>query len=394
MAIPQTNPASPPLAGIVVVDLTRVLAGPFCTRVLAQLGARVIKVEMPQTGDDARAFGPFVNGKSLYFASVNAGKESIALDLKSPSDREMFDGLLALADVLVENYRPGTMERLGYGWDALHARHPKLVMASVSGFGQTGPLAPRAAYDLVVQAMGGIISVTGTEDGPPVRVGVSIGDLVAGLYTALGILSALMMRGRDGVGRRVDIAMLDCQVAILEAALTTHLTGGGTPRRIGSRHPSIAPFQIFQTKDAPLVICAGNDALFRRLCAALGDPAMAGRTEYASNELRMANVSALEADIEKTLSNLSAAQWLAAFEAAEVPAAPVLGIAEVARHEQVLFREMVQCVRDPVIGDLHLAGNPVKIGGLESAAPTPPPELDADRERILAMTRSKATPGS
>lgn len=380
-----------PLDGVTVVDLTRVLSGPFCTRVLAQLGARVVKVEMPGTGDDARAFGPFVNGKSLYFASVNAGKESIALDLKSPQDRETFDGLLAMADVLVENYRPGTMERLGYGWDEVHARHAELIFASVSGFGQTGPLAPRAAYDLVVQAMGGIISVTGNEDGPPVRVGVSIGDLVAGLYTALGILSALIMRSRDGIGRRVDVSMLDCQVAFLEAALTTHLTGGGTPRRIGSRHPSIAPFQIFATKDAPLVICAGNDTRFRRLCAALGKPDLFARAEFATNHERMVNVAALQAEIETALVHKRASEWLTAFEAADVPAAPVLGIEEVARHEQVLFRDMVQCIQDPVIGELHLAGNPVKIGGLANGTPTPPPELDADRARIVAGVGTKGT---
>src|SRR5579875_3427275 len=270
-ASPPPDPR--PLAGVVVVDLTRVLAGPYCTLVLANLGARVIKVERPPAGDEARGIGPFVGGTSLYFAALNHGKESIALDLRAPDDRAIFERLLAAGDVLVENFRPGVLERLGYGWPALHARWPRLVYAATSGFGQTGPLRDRPAFDLVVQAMGGILSLTGYPDGPPARVGVSIGDLAAGLFTTIGILAALGKRRETGRGTMVDVAMLDCQLAILENALTTHLATGAVPGRLGTRHPNIAPFQAFTAGDgALLVICAGHDAHFAALCEAIGRP--------------------------------------------------------------------------------------------------------------------------
>ena len=218
----MTSGASGPLADITVLDLTRVLAGPFCTLVLADLGARVIKVEHPERGDDARHIGPFIGDRSAYFASLNRGKQSIGLDLKAPRDREHFEGLVAQADVLVENFRAGTMERLGYGWEALHARHPRLIYAAASGFGHTGPYADRPAYDMVVQAMGGIMSLTGSPGGPPTRVGTSIGDLAAGLFTAIGVNTALYHRERTGEGIKVDVAMLDAQVALLENAIARY----------------------------------------------------------------------------------------------------------------------------------------------------------------------------
>ena len=237
------------LSGVTVIDLSRVLAGPFSTMTLANLGARVIKVEIPGTGDDSRAFGPFHNGKSLYFASINCNKESIALNLKNPDDRAIFEKLLEKADILVENYRPGTMEKLGYGWDVLHAKYPKLIYGAASGFGDSGPYSKRAAYDMVVQGMGGVLSMTGYPNQPPARVGISIGDITAGLYLTIGLNAALYNRTITKVGSKIDIAMLDCQVAILEDAIPAYDKTGEIPGPLGTRHPSIAPFQTFAAKD-------------------------------------------------------------------------------------------------------------------------------------------------
>ena len=206
--------STPPLQGLTILDLSRVLAGPYCTMILAQQGARVIKVEIPETGDDSRAFGPFVNGKSLYFSAINYDKKSIALNLKQPADREIFEKLLGIADVLVENYRPGTMEKLGYGWDTLHANYPNLIYGAASGFGDFGPYSRQAAYDMVVQGMGGVMSMTGQPGAPPTRVGVSIGDMTAALYLSIGILGAIYKRSQGGGAMKVDIAMLDCQLSL------------------------------------------------------------------------------------------------------------------------------------------------------------------------------------
>src|SRR3954449_8369354 len=263
-------PPDGPLTGVTVVDLTRVLAGPYCTMVLGDLGAIVVKVEHPDGGDDARAIGPFVDGRSAYLASGNRGKQSVALDLTDDADRGSFERLLDGADVLTENFRPGAMDRLGYGWDTVHARWPRLVYASTSGFGQTGPYATRPAYDMVVQAMGGVMSITGDDGGHPTRVGTSVGDITAGLFTAIGVVSALYERDRTGAGSRLDVAMLDCQVAILENALARFGATGVAPGPIGSRHPSITPFGAFAAADGHVIVAAGNDALFRKLCTVVG----------------------------------------------------------------------------------------------------------------------------
>ena len=256
--------AAGPLSGITILDLTRVLAGPYCTLVLADLGARVIKVEAPGRGDDSRAYGPFVNGRSAYFMAMNRGKESIALDLKAAADRAVFERLLDRADVLVENFRGGTMERLGYGWDVLHARHPRLIYAAASGFGHTGPYAAKPAYDMVLQGMGGIMSITCQPGGPPTRVGASIGDITAGLFTAVGVAAALHHRNASGAGLKIDVAMLDCQVAILENAISRYFVTGTSPAPLGARHPSIAPFAAFGKKDGHIIVAAGTDAPLRR----------------------------------------------------------------------------------------------------------------------------------
>ena len=378
-----------PLAGVTVIDLTRVLAGPYCTLVLSNLGARVIKVERPPHGDDARGIGPFVGGKSLYFAALNHGKESIVLDLRQPDDRAVFEKLLAAADVLVENYRPGVCDRLGYGWEALHGRWPRLIVAAASGFGQTGPLRERPAFDMVAQAMGGIMSLTGYPDGPPARVGISIGDIAAGLFLAVGVVSALHARDQTGAGTMVDVAMLDCQLAILENALTTHLVTGALPGRLGTRHPNIAPFQAFEAADGrDIVVCAGHNPQFANLCQAIGRPDLAADPRFRSTDDRRRHVEALQVEIGGALRSRTAAEWLERLERAGVPCAPVNSVADAARTPQVAARHMIVEIEDPTIGRLPVAGNPIKLAGVpEPESRRPPPDLDADRAAILAWLR-------
>jgi CoA:oxalate CoA-transferase len=375
-------PAAGPLSGILVVDLTRVLAGPFCTMLLADLGARVIKVEAPGRGDDARRIGPFVDGLSAYFLSLNRGKESLALDLQSAPDRSLFERLLARADVLAENFRPGVMQRLGYGWEELERRHPRLVMASISGFGQTGPYAQRPAYDVIAQAMGGIMSLTGHPGSGPTRVGTSSGDITAGLFAAVGILAALAARDRSGRGARVDVSMLDAQVATLENAIVRYLASGEVPGPLGSRHPSIAPFQALATADGYIVVAAGNDALFAKLCRAVDRPELAQEDVFASNELRTRHADALARRLEAALAAHGSAWWLEQLQAAGVPCGPVNDIAQVVADPQVAARNMLVSVEG--LG-LRVAGNPIKLSGFpDPGVRAGPPALDEGRARILA----------
>lgn len=375
-----------PLRGVTILDLSRVLAGPYCTMILAQLGARIIKVEMPGTGDDSRAFGPFADGKSLYFASINYDKQSIALNLKQPADREIFEGLASIADVLVENFRPGTMEKLGYGWDVLHARFPNLIYGAASGFGHSGPYSKRAAYDMVVQGMGGVMSITGQPDAPPTRVGVSIGDLTAGLYLTIGILGALHKRSQGGGAVMVDVAMLDCQLALLEDALPAYLRLGEIAQPLGSRHPEIAPFQVYTTHDGYVVIAAGNDHLFALLAQALDRPDLLENPNYKTNALRRANVEQLETDMERTLRRRTTAEWLDVLNAAGVPCGPVNSVADVANNPQVAARHMIVPIPGGGIDNLRVVGSPIKFSGVsERTDHTPPPEIDGDRAAILGL---------
>jgi CoA:oxalate CoA-transferase len=367
----------------VIVDLTRVLAGPFCTMMLAELGARVIKVENPQGGDDARHFEPFHHGKSAYFASLNRGKESIALDLKDPADRDVFLELVRRADVLVENFRPGTLDRLQLGYEHLRTVNPRLIYAAVSGFGHTGPWSAKPAYDMIVQAQGGLMSVTGQPGSPPTKAGTSIGDITGGLFALAGINAALFHRERTGQGLKVDVSMLDGQIAILESAVLRYVTSGETPVAIGNRHPSIAPFEPFDAADRPLIIAAGNDALFAQLCRALGLPELAVDPRFVNNRLRVKHIDALKEAFEAILRTATAEHWIGILERAGVPCCLINTVADAVEHPQVKARNMIVSARD-----LRVAGNPIKFSGFpDSATRRPAPELDADGKLIRAELR-------
>jgi len=384
----EVNVQKGPFIGLLVLDLTRVLAGPYAALMMAELGARVIKIEPPD-GDDARRYGPFVTGesgvaKSGYFLSINRGKESIALDLKKKEDRAIFEALLARADVLIENYRGGTMEKLGYGWDSLKEKYSRLIYAAVSGFGHTGPYAERPAYDMVVQAMGGIMSLTGHPGGEPTRVGTSVGDLTAALFGTVGIATALYDREKTGRGQKVDVGMLDCQVAILENAIARYVATGDVPGPLGTKHPSIAPFAAFRTKDDYIVIAAGNDALFARVAKVLGHEDWANDPRFATNPKRIEHLDALHAEMESALETRAAKEWLKLLEAEGVPCAPINDIAAVMADPQVLTRNMIVTADDPDLGPVRMQGNPIKLSSYDDPQTRgTAPDLDGDRAIVL-----------
>jgi len=300
-ALPSDALQKPPLDGITVIDMSRVLSGPYCTMVLADLGARVIKIERPVIGDDTRQWVPFVGGQSGYFMAFNRHKESIALDLKSPYDREIFEAMLAAGDVIVENFRPGVMDRLGYGWEALSSRHPRLVYASISGYGDSGPLRDQPAYDMIIQGVAGAMSLTGEPDGPPLRMGTSPADLGAAVFATIGICAALTARSRTGRGQKVDISMLDSLVALLEHAFALVALEPTVPTRSGAHHATLAPFGAFRASDGDIVIAAANDTLFGSLTGALGQPELADDPRFLTNDRRVTNQSALQTEIDRIL---------------------------------------------------------------------------------------------
>jgi CoA:oxalate CoA-transferase len=376
----DVRPAPGPLAGVLVADFSRVLAGPFATMMLADLGARVVKVERPGTGDDSRGYGPFVDGRSLYFARVNRGKESIALDLKDPADLHVARALAARADVLVENYRPGVMERLGLGPAALREANPRLVYCSISGFGHSGPWSQRPAYDAVVQGMSGIMAITGAADGPPVKPGSPVADLSAGLYAYGGIATALLGRAATGLGTHLDLAMYDATVSLLEGAALAWLATGDDPQRIGNAHFAIAPFDTFGCADRDITICAANDTLFTALAVALGVPGLASDPRFTSNALRHERRTELKAELEAVLRTCSAEHWLDVLELAGVPCGPISTVAESLGSEQAKVRRLVVDA-----GGLPVPGNPITLSAWPSPAHLPAaPELDQHGAAVRA----------
>ena len=373
-----------PLKNLLVVDLTRVLVGPYCTMILSDLGARVIKVEAPEIGDDSRKFGPFIEDYSAYFMSLNRGKESIALNLKNTDDKKIFDKILSKADILVENFKPGTLEKWGYGWKDISKKHPKLIYASASGFGQTGPLKELPAYDMVVQGMGGLMSVTGQPNSEPTRVGTSIGDITAGLFTAIGINAALYDRQKTGKGMYIDVSMLDCQIAILENAIARYLAKNEIPKPMGSRHPSIAPFEAFKTKDSYIIIAAGNDKLFEKLCELLTMPEMSKDPKFSDNLSRSKNMNELKNILEKKLVSRSTNEWVKDMEKEKIPCGPIFNIKEAVENPQVDARNMIVKAFHKEIGDFKLAGNPIKMSTYKDDETRGDlTDLDEHREKIL-----------
>jgi CoA:oxalate CoA-transferase len=345
---------------------------------LAELGARVIKVENPEGGDDTRHFVPGWQGKSAYYLSLNRGKESIALNLKEPRDREMLLAMVRAADVLVENYRPGTMEGLQLGHEVLRQENPRLIYASVSGFGHTGPWRTRPAYDMIVQALAGLMSLTGEPGGAPMKAGTSVADLAGGLYATIGIAAALYQREKTGVGLRVDIAMLDSLLSLLEHGIMRYAATGEVPCPIGNRHPSIAPFECYDTADRPLVIAVGNDAMYARLCRALNLAGLATDPRFRTNQDRTCRADELKAELEAVLRTAPALHWAEVLEAAGVPCALVQTVADAFALPQVKERNMI------VSADgLRMVGNPIKLSGYpDPPTRSPAPDLDADGPRI------------
>jgi len=377
---------APPLNGILVIDLTRVLAGPFCTMVLGNLGAEIIKVEAQATGDDARHFGPFLDeagATSAYFVSINCGKKSLTLNLKADRGKDVLADLIRKADVLVENYRPGTLARLGFSEERVRELNPSIVYASVSGFGHSGPDASQAAYDMIIQSLSGLVSITGTADGQCVRVGSSIADIVSGLYTTIGIVTALFRRGRSGRGARLDVAMLDSAVSVLENAIARYQTSGKVPAPLGARHPSVTPFDLFDTSDSAIVIAVGNDRIFRALCAVLGRGELADDARFATNALRTKHHAELKEVITACLAGRTTACWLEALGAAGVPCAKVNTVEDLFDYEQIRARNMLVPVEGA--GDFRVAGNPVKFRGEGDVTAKPnAPALGEHNEQILA----------
>jgi CoA:oxalate CoA-transferase len=383
-ALPSDALLKPPLDGITVIDMSRVLSGPYCTMVLADLGARVIKVERPDIGDDTRQWVPYVGGQSAYFMAFNRHKESIALDLKNPYDREIFDSILAAGDVIVENFRPGVMDRLGYGWEALSSRHPRLVYASISGYGDSGPLSDQPAYDMIIQGVSGVMSLTGEPNGPPVRVGTSIVDLGAGVFATIGICAALAARARTGRGQKVDIAMLDGQVALLEHALASVALEPTVPTRTGAHHPTLAPFGAYTASDGSIVIAAANDTLFGSLAGALGQPELADDSRFLTNDRRVANQSSLQTEIDRILGKRTVKEWIAILREAEVPCGPINTVDKVLQDPQLRAREMFISVSDAHGNTIQTANNPVRLSGA-GGRPTiaRSPLLDEHREALI-----------
>ncbi len=373
-----------PLKNLLVVDLTRVLVGPYCTMILSDLGARVIKIEAPEIGDDSRKFGPFIKDYSAYFMSLNRGKESIALNLKNEDDKKIFDKILSKADILVENFKPGTLDKWGFGWKDLGKKYPKLIYASASGFGQTGPLKELPAYDMVVQGMGGLMSVTGHPNSEPTRVGTSIGDITAGLFTAIGINAALYDRQKTGKGAFIDVSMLDCQIAILENAIARYLSKNEIPGPMGSRHPSIAPFEAFKTKDSHIIIAAGNDKLFAKLCDVLKIPEISSEERFNSNSLRCENMDLLKEIFEKQLNLKTTDEWVKEMEELKIPCGPIFNIKQAVENPQVQERNMIVKSYHKVIGEFKSAGNPIKMSTYKDENTRGDiPDLDEHREKII-----------
>ena len=372
------------LDGVLVADFSRVLSGPYCTMMLGDLGADVIKIERPGSGDETRGWGPpFAGGESAYYLSINRSKRSMALDLAREDHREAARRLIAKADLLVENFRPGTMDRFGFGYDACRAINPRLVYASITGFGDTGPAKDEPGYDYVAQARGGIMSVTGEPGREPQKVGVAIADITTGLYSAIAILAALRRAEATGEGQRVHTSLLESQIAWLANQASNYLVGGMEPTRMGNAHPNIVPYQVFDASDRPFVLAVANEIHWSRFCAAMGIPELEHDSRFADNAARIANRGALIEILAARFRTKKRDEWIALLAAAEVPCGPINSIAEVFDDPQVRALGMVETVPHPTIGDLRLVRSPLSFGTSPVATKRPPPLLGEHTLEVL-----------
>jgi crotonobetainyl-CoA:carnitine CoA-transferase CaiB-like acyl-CoA transferase len=373
----------PPLDGITVIDLTRVLAGPFCTMLLGDMGAEVIKVEEPARGDESRDWAPFTNGWSSYFLGVNRSKKSVALDLKTAAGADALRAMMTRADVLVENFRPGSLRELGFGYDAVAALNPRLIYCSISGYGQTGPAAELPGYDVVIQGESGFMDITGQPDGPPTRAGIAITDYLAGLFAMQGILLALVDRDRTGRGQHVDIALFDSLVSVLTLPAGILFATGQSPSRMGNDHPSIAPYETFHASDGPIVIAVGNPRLWHQFCEAIDRPELDSDPRFRTNSDRLANRAALKDEIERVFARCSVDQLIERLHAHGVPCGHVRSVEEALSSELVREREMLIELTRPDGGRIRNVGNPIKLSRTPYSISRPPPALGEHTEEVL-----------
>jgi crotonobetainyl-CoA:carnitine CoA-transferase CaiB-like acyl-CoA transferase len=375
---------SGPLAGVTVLDLSRVLSGPYCTMLAADMGARVIKIEHPGGGDDTRAWGPpFVEGESAYYLSINRNKESVAIDFKTPGGRAVLDRLIARADVVVENFRPGALTKLGLDYDTLSAARPELIYVSISGYGQTGPRRDELGYDAVAQAEGGLMSITGVPEAPPVRLGVAVADIAAGMFAFQGLLLALIARGTTGRGQLVDVSLLDAVTSLLTYQAGRFFATGDVPVRAGNRHMTIAPYDTYDTRDGVLVLAVGNDTQWHRLCEALSLTALASDTRFTTNAGRVEHYADVRQALTAVFGGHDVEPTVQRLRAAGVPCGAVRSIDEVFADPQVIARAMAETVRHPLIGDVRVLGVPVKLSATPGGVRTAPPRLGEHTRSVL-----------
>ena len=375
---------SSPLAGFRILDLSRVLAGPFCTMLLGDLGAEVIKIERPGTGDDTRAWGPpFVSGESAYYLCANRNKKSLTVNLKSAAGQEIIRRLARVSDVLVENFKVGELAQLGLGYDHLQALNPGLVYCSITGYGQTGPDSDLPGYDFIIQGRGGVMSITGEPAGEPMKVGVAIADITAGLFAANAIQAALLARVRTGRGQAIDIALLDTQVAWLANVASNYLVSGQRPGRFGNAHPTIVPYQSFPAREGFFCLAVGNDGQWQKLCRLLGRPELAVDPRFATNPARVQHRDVLIPMLQEVFVTQDSAFWLREIAAAGIPCGPVQTIDQVFADPQVLARDMVWTVPHPAVGEVRLTGSPLKLSETPVAYRTHPPLLGEHTDEVL-----------
>jgi len=379
----------PPLTGMRVIDLTRVVAGPFCTMMLGDMGAEVLKIEEPQRGDDSRGWGPFIDGWSSFYLALNRSKKSVALDLRSADGAEMLRRLIVTADVLIENFRPGSLRELGFGYEQVATLNPRLIYCSIAGYGQTGPDAQLSGYDAVIQGEAGIMDMTGFPDGEPTRVGVAITDYLAGLYASQGILLALIDRQKTGLGQRIDIALFDAMLSVMRLPLSVLLATGSDPARVGNEHLSIAPYEPLHARDGIIIVAVASPGLWERFCAAIGRPELFGDLRFRTNTDRVACRAELKRELETTFQEFTVDEWTRRLQAAHVPCGRVRSIREAMQHPQVAARELLLTQSHPALGEVQTLAPVVKLSRTPAVPTGPPPGLGEHTVEVLGALGSK-----